>query len=93
MGSQELMKQLEETISALYFINLDEIRDAIREELVAEVRDEVRQELADEIREELEFAVEAANKDDAPEIGTDGDWGKDDAAGLSSFLETFNTTW
>lgn len=93
MTSQDLMKKLEETISALYFINLDELRDAIREEVEAEVRGEVRQELIDEIREELESAVNAAHEGDAPEIGTEDAWGKDDAAGLSAFLAAFDQNW
>jgi hypothetical protein len=93
MTSQDLMKQLEDTISALYYINLDQIRDAIRDELEAEVRDEVRQELIDEIRTELEDAVNAAGEDDAPEIGTAEAWGQDDAAGLGSFLRYFDQSW
>ena len=93
MGSQELMRMLEDAISALHFIDLDKIRDAIREEVEAEVHDEIRQELADEIRAELEGAVEAASSADAPEIGTDQGWGKDEEVGLNRFLEHFNSNW
>lgn len=94
MTSQDLMKQLEETISTLYFINLDTLRDAIREEVEAEVRDEVRQELIDEIREELDAAVQAAGASDAPEIGTDeAGWGRDEAVGLSRWSEYFDANW
>lgn len=93
MGSQEMIKQFEEMVSALYYFDLDKLRDAIREELVAEVRDEVRQELIDEIRGELESAADAANESDAPEIGTEEAWGKDEAAGLTRFLEFFDLNW
>lgn len=93
MTNQNPMKTLEDTISALYYIDLDAIREAIAEQVKAEVRDEIRQEIIDEIREELEAAVNAANESDAPEIGTAEAWGQDDAAGLGAFLTLFDQNW
>lgn len=93
MTNQNPMDELEKTISALYYIDLDKIREAMVEKITAEVRDEIRQEIIDEIREELESAVQAAGADDAPEIGTENAWGKDDEVGLNAFLVTFNQTW
>lgn len=93
MGSQETIKEFERLVSALADFDLDSLRGAIREELMAEVRDEIRQELIDEIHSELESAANDAARDDAPEIGTDGDWGKDEAVGLARWLEFFDGNW
>jgi len=92
-SSQETLKTIETAIEALRWIDLDALKDAIREELMAEVRDEIRQELVDEIRDELASAAAAAEDDDAPEIGTEQAWGKDDAAGLNAFLVVFDQNW
>ena len=93
MELQNILSDVEKAVQALYFVDFDAVREAIRAELMAEVRDEIREELVQEIREELESAVDAANEDDAPEIGTSAAWGKDDAAGLGAWLTTFNETW
>lgn len=93
MSSQDTMKEIAKAIDALWSIDLDALKEAIREELMAEVRDEIRQELIDEIRAELDSAVTDAEDDDAPEIGTDSAWGKDDATGLRAFLTTFDQNW
>ena len=84
-SSQETLKTIETAIEALRWIDLDALKDAIREELMAEVRDEIRDELAS--------AAAAAEDDDAPEIGTEQAWGKDDAAGLNAFLVVFDQNW
>lgn len=83
------MKDLEDLISKLYFLDLDKIREAIREE----IEDEIRQEVLDEIRQEIADAVNAASSDDAPEIGTDLGWGKDDEIGLLAFQAYFDRNW
>lgn len=93
MDDQNTIKAVEKAIDALWSINLDSVKDAIREELMAEVRDEIRQELIDEIRNELDSAVTDAEDEGAPEIGTDSAWGQDDAAGLRAFLTTFDGNW
>jgi hypothetical protein len=93
MTSQDTMKMISAAIDALWSIDLDALKEAIREELMAEVRDEIRQETIDEIRGELESAVQDADSSDAPEIGTESAWGKDDTAGLNAFLAVFNENW
>lgn len=93
MGNQDPMKPLEQAIEALWMFNLDDLKNAIREELMAEVRDDVRQEVIDEIKAELESAVTDAEDEGAPEIGTDQAWGQDDATGLRAFLTHFEATW
>lgn len=90
---QHTIKAVEQAIDALWSIDLDKVRDAIRAELMAEVRDEVRQEVIDEIRAELESAAESAEDESAPEIGTESDWGQDDATGLRAFLTFFDRNW
>jgi hypothetical protein len=93
MSDQNPMKAIEQAIYALWSIDLDQVKDAIRAELMAEVRDEIRQELIDEIRDELESAVNDAEDESAPEIGTENAWGQDDAVVLRAFLTTFDQTW
>jgi len=93
MDNQNTIKGIEDAIGALWSIDLDKVREAIREELMAEVRDEVRQELIDEIREELESAADSAEHESAPEIGTGDTWGQDDATGLRAFLTVFDLNW
>lgn len=93
MSDQNTIKTLESAIDALWSIDLDKVKDAIREELMAEVRDEIRQETIDEIRGELESAVDDAEGESAPEIGTESAWGQDDAAGLRAFLTVFDQNW
>ena len=93
MEIQNTLKAVEEALYALYYVDMDAVREQIREELLAEVKDEIRQEIIDEIRSELSDAVDAANEDDAPEIGTSEAWGKDDAAGLGAFLTFFDQNW
>lgn len=93
MSSQDTMKAISQAIDALWSIDLDSLRDAIREELMAEVRDEIRQETIDEIRAELEAAVNDAEGEGAPEIGTESAWGQDDATGLRAFLTVFDQNW
>lgn len=93
MSSQDTMKEIAKAIDALWSIDLDGLKDAIREELMAEVRDEIRQETIDEIRAELSDAVDAAESSYSPEIGTDSEWGQDQAIGLRAFLTTFDLSW
>jgi hypothetical protein len=89
MDIQNTLGDIEKALNALYFVDMDKVR----EELVAEARGEIRQELIDEIRAELEDACEQANAGDAPEIGTADTWGQDDAAGLRAFLVQFDANW
>lgn len=94
MEYQNTMKGIEDAIGALWSIDLDTVREAIRAELMAEVRDEIRQELVDEIRSELESACNDAEDEGAPEIGTEEvGWGQDEAAGLRAFLTLFDQNW
>lgn len=58
--------------------SIDEIIDQLRDALRSEIRDEI----LDEILDELETDAASAEADDAPEVGTDEAWGKDEAKGL-----------
>ena len=91
--SQDLVKDMEKAIEAIWSIDLDKLREQIRSEVEAELRTEIREELRDEIRAELEDACNAAADSEAPEIGDDLNWGQDDATGLAHFLTFFDENW
>ena len=53
---------------------------------VDDAKEEGRTGALEEIVAELESAIESAEDEGAPAVGTEGDWGKGDLPGLQSFL-------